>query len=240
MRWAMVEELWGLCRLHTPTPAKMLARLNKAFVLFTRWETLLLTQPLISLREQLYTVHFFKILNWFDILLCISFTVFNQHHSKEWPYFCGWTRARCLNPLLSSESCFRDVTHADAHAASDTERSNAVNSPGSVFLVYFLSEEQLWAMCCLLNVPKSLVWRWHLFKTPGNLKTAVDVNRDFHIAILVNATQGIDSVKKKKDIQEVTDHCSEPMVCCDLQRSTSGFAAAEVHRNTTVYNPAFL
>lgn len=40
--------------------AKMLIRLNKAFVPFTRWETILLTQPLISLREQLYTVHFLK------------------------------------------------------------------------------------------------------------------------------------------------------------------------------------
>lgn len=41
-----------------------------------------------------------------------------------------------------------------------------------------------------VECPKAIVWQWHLLKTPRNLKTTVDVARDFHIAILVNTTRG--------------------------------------------------
>lgn len=33
---------------------------------------------------------------------------------------------------MYNKSDFRDVTRADAHAALDTDRNNAVNSPGSM------------------------------------------------------------------------------------------------------------
>lgn len=52
-------------------------------------------------------------------------TVFNQHHSKEWPCFVD---GKELDSVYT-ESYFRGVTHSDARSASDTERSNAVNSP---------------------------------------------------------------------------------------------------------------
>ena len=80
-------------------------------------------------------------------------------------------------------------------------------------------------------------WQWHLLKTPGNLKTAVNVARDFHIAILVNTTGGW--TLKKKDTW-VTDHYNKPMLCHDQHQDLQILAAAEDPRNTTVYNPGFL
>lgn len=54
---------------------KMLRRLNKAFFPLLYMLGNYPPQPLISLREQLYTEHFLKILTWFDILLRLSLTV---------------------------------------------------------------------------------------------------------------------------------------------------------------------
>lgn len=193
MRWAMAEELWGLCRLQKPAPPRCSPDSKRPSLLYMLGNCP--PQPLISLREKLYTEHFFLFFNdlifycVFHLQLC---TVFNQHHSKEWPCFvdgeelCVWG-CELLLDSRHSESCLRDVTHADAHIAPDTERSDAVNSPDSMVLASFLSEEQLWS----LSFWMSIVWQWHLLKTPGNLKTTVDVARDFHIAILVNTTRGL-------------------------------------------------
>lgn len=139
----------------------MLDRLNKSFVPFTSWETVLLSHWSLMLWESNYTLCTFFLLFLNDILLCISFTatictIFNQHHSKELPCFVDreepgvWGCEPLLN-CIYSESYFRDVTCGDAHTDSDTERSNAVNSPGSIFLASFLSEEQLWSLHCWMS-----------------------------------------------------------------------------------------
>lgn len=61
------------------------------------------------------------------------------------------------------------MTHSDAHGASETKKSNAVNFPGSVFFGSFTVGGAA-AIPGLLNVPNAVRWQWHPLNTPGNLK----------------------------------------------------------------------
>lgn len=67
-----------------------------------------------------------------------------------------WGCELLLNCIFS-ESYFRAVTHADACTASDTDSSNAVNSPGSIFLACFFSEDLMWSLCCWMSQSRCLV-----------------------------------------------------------------------------------
>lgn len=182
--------LWDTCTTRT------LARLNKAFLLLHAGKTTVLSHW--SLWESNYTLStFFFIRKWyfiayFHLQLC---TVFNQHHSKEWPCFVGWRRARYLRFLTAVELYIQWVIFQGCDSCwwctySLRHREVMLWTPQSP-CSWLLSCQRNRCDPCAVECPKAVVWQWHLHETPGNLKTTVDVARDFHIAILVNTTRGL-------------------------------------------------
>lgn len=129
----------------------MLHRLNKAFFSLLYMLGNCPPQPLISLREQLYTEHFLKFLNGlifyfiaYFIDSCVLFLIGIIPKSGLVLRMEASSVFDVVNCCRTAYSVmFQGCTHADAHKASDTDRSNAVNSPDSVFLASFMSEEQL-------------------------------------------------------------------------------------------------
>lgn len=118
-----------------------------------------------------------------------GYTVFNQHHSKEWPCFVYGEEVRVcgcglLSNCMCSESYFRGLTHSDPHSASDAKTSRAVNSPGSMFFSFIVGDTA--TIPVLLNVPKPFFGNGNFLKLLKTWKkTTVDVAWDSQIAILV-------------------------------------------------------
>lgn len=130
---------------------------------FTRWETLL--SSYWSLRERNSTLSTFFLKNYSymsqyfiayfssSVLFLISIIPKSGQDGKK---LFVWGCELLLNCIFS-ESYFRAVTHADACTASDTDSSNAVNSPGSIFLACFFSEDLMWSLCCWMSQSRCLV-----------------------------------------------------------------------------------
>lgn len=87
--------------------------------------------------------------------------------------------------------------------ASDTENSNAVNSPGSMFLGSF-SVRGTAVISVLLNV----FGNGAFLKTPRNLK--IYCNRDFHICNTGGYHERVCSAEQDTG---TSDHYNEPMLC---------------------------
>lgn len=99
------EQWWRTLWAADTCSTKLLARLNEAFVPFTSWKTILLSDGFLW--ENNCTLCTFLFLTDFYILLCISRPVFNQHHSKEWPCLCGWEESSVFEVV----NCCWTVSH---------------------------------------------------------------------------------------------------------------------------------
>lgn len=165
---------------------------------FTCWETTVLSHW--SLWESNYTLSTFfkKFLN--DILLrifiysCVLFFLISiipksglvLLDGEEEEYLRFWTAVElCIQWVIfqGCDSCWwctSSLRHREVMLWTP-------QSPCS----WLLSCQRNRCDPCAVECPKAIVWQWHLHKTPGNLKTTVDVARDFHIAILLNTTRGL-------------------------------------------------
>ena len=192
-RWNWIQSHWEYWQVRWTvsrgtSPPRLLATLNFLYTLGN-----LPPQPLISLREQLYTEHFFKkkLLN--DLIFFIAYFLYScvlflisiipksglvlglEESSVFEVVNCCWT----VYPVSHIPGMWRTPTQPQTRTE---ETLWTPQTPCS----WLLPAVTPFAVEC----PKAIVWQWHLLKTPRNLKTTVDVARDFHIAILVNTTRG--------------------------------------------------
>lgn len=166
----------------------------QGFPPFTCWETILFSHW--YLWESNYTLSTFFILKWFDILLRISFTVvycFQSASFQRVALFCGFVELGVWGCELLLDCIYSHISgmwlmlmHVQPQTQTEVTLWTA-QTPCSWVLSCQRNSCNPYAVEC----PKVIVWKWRLLIPPGNLKTTVDVARDFHTAILVNTTRGL-------------------------------------------------
>lgn len=143
--------------------------------------------PDLSERATIHWALFFKTLKWFDIFIayflysCVLFLISIIPKSG----LVLWLEESSMFEVVNCCWTVYPVSHIPGMWRTPMQpQTRREETPDSMFLA---------SSCCdpfAVECPKAIVWQWHLLKTPGNLKTIVDVARDFHIAILVNTTRG--------------------------------------------------